>query len=141
MQNRIAVFALIVLLMLIGRALTGRRIVPEHSADTLNRVVLYVNLPAALLLYASRLKPGVALLGTIAVPRLLLAFSVGVVLLLATLPVAMTGASASARAARSRPYLMLLPGFHGCCRSTTSSCGRPRPGSARCTEWVVAPGY
>ncbi len=47
MQNLIAVFALIVLLMGIGRVLTWRRIVPERSADTLDRVVLQVNLPAA----------------------------------------------------------------------------------------------
>ena len=47
MQNRIAVFALIVLRMGIGRALIWRRIVPERSADTRNRVVPYVNLPAA----------------------------------------------------------------------------------------------
>jgi predicted permease len=85
MQNLIAVFALIMLLMGIGRVLTWRRIVPERSADTLNLVVLYVNLPAAVLLYASRLKPGLALLGTLAVPWLLLAFSVGAVLLLARL--------------------------------------------------------
>lgn len=76
-------FAFIIALIAIGHLLGRRRVLPERAADTLNLVVLYVNLPAAVLLYASKLHASPQLLGLVAVPWLLLGASVLAVLGLA----------------------------------------------------------
>ena len=52
--------------MLIGRARVWRRIAPERSADTLNRVVLYSTCRRRCCCTASQLELNVALLGAIA---------------------------------------------------------------------------
>lgn len=82
MQLPVATFAFLLLLIAIGRMLAWRRVMPERAADTLNLVVLYVNLPATVLLYASRLQPDRELLAVAALPWLLLLVSAGAVLLL-----------------------------------------------------------
>lgn len=78
-------FAFIIALIALGHLLGRRRVLPERAADTLNLVVLYVNLPAAVLLYASKLAWSPQLLGLVAVPWLLLAASALAVLALARL--------------------------------------------------------
>lgn len=95
MQLPLATFAFLLLLIAIGRLLAWRRVLPERAADTLNLVVLYVNLPAMVLLYASRLQLNRALLAVAAMPWLLLLISAAVVWLLARAlrwPRAVTGA-------------------------------------------------
>ncbi|MCB1569608.1 MAG: AEC family transporter, partial [Xanthomonadales bacterium] len=51
----VSTFALILVLIAIGRVLHWRGWVPGNAADVLNLVVLHVCLPAAILLYAPRL--------------------------------------------------------------------------------------
>lgn len=70
-------FALVLAMLALGYAFQRLRVLPDGAAQTLNLVVLYVCLPAAVLRYAPRLQPEPALLGVAAVPWLLL---------LATLP-------------------------------------------------------
>lgn len=78
-------FAFILALLAIGRWLTWRRLLPDSAPATLNLVVLYVCLPAAILLYAPRLVFERDLLGLIAVPWLVLVASSALVLALARL--------------------------------------------------------
>ncbi len=95
MHLPLATFAFLLLLIAIGRLLAWRRVLPERAADTLNLVVLYVNLPAMVLLYASRLQLNRALLAVAAMPWLLLLISAAAVWLLARAlrwPRAVTGA-------------------------------------------------
>ncbi len=65
-------FALVLAMLALGYAFQRLRVLPADAARTLNLVVLYVCLPAAVLRYAPRLHPEPALLGVIAVPWLLL---------------------------------------------------------------------
>jgi predicted permease len=76
-------FAFILAMLAAGRLLAWRRIVPADTPAGLNLVVLYVCLPAAVLLYAPRLAFERELLGLIALPWLILAASAGLTLLLA----------------------------------------------------------
>lgn len=69
-------FALILAMLALGYAFQRLRVLPENAAQTLNLVVLYVCLPAAVLRYAPRLELEPALLGVAAVPWLLLAATV-----------------------------------------------------------------
>lgn len=72
-------FLLVVALLAAG-ALCGRlRLFGDQAAEVLNRVVLYVCLPAAILLHASKLTWSPAVVAVAAVPWLLLAGSVPVV--------------------------------------------------------------
>ncbi len=68
-------FGFILAMLALGRLLAWRRLVPESSPATLNLVVLYVCLPAAILLYAPRIVFSAELLGVIAVPWLILVAS------------------------------------------------------------------
>lgn len=70
-------FALVLAMLALGYLFQRLRVLPDSSAQTLNLVVLYVCLPAAVLRYAPRLELEPALVGIAAVPWLLL---------LATLP-------------------------------------------------------
>ncbi|MCK9366530.1 MAG: AEC family transporter [Metallibacterium scheffleri] len=91
----VATFAFLLLLIVIGRVLAWRRVLPERAADTLNLVVLYVNLPAMVLLYASRLQLGRELAAVALLPWLLLLVAALAVWLLARVlrwPRAVTGA-------------------------------------------------
>jgi len=76
-------FTFILAMFAAGRLLAWRRIVPADAPAALNLVVLYVCLPAAVLLYAPRLAFERELLGLIALPWLILGASAGVTLLLA----------------------------------------------------------
>lgn len=76
-------FALILAMLALGYAFQRLRVLPDNAAQTLNLVVLYVCLPAAVLRYAPRLQLEPALIGIAVVPWLLL---------LATVPLVMVAA-------------------------------------------------
>jgi predicted permease len=72
-------FALILAMLALGMVFARRRTFPDNAADTLNRVVLYLCLPAAVLTYVPRLQLDLSLAGIIATPWLLMLLSVGLV--------------------------------------------------------------
>ncbi|MGV8959729.1 MAG: AEC family transporter [Stenotrophomonas sp.] len=74
-------FALILTMLALGMGFARLRALPDNSADVLNRVVLYVCLPAAVLLYVPRLQLDVSLIGIIATPWLLMLATLGLVAL------------------------------------------------------------
>ena len=76
-------FALILAMLALGMALGRTTLLPANASETLNLVVLYVCLPAAVLRYAPRLQLEPALLGVVAVPWLLLGATVVLVGVLA----------------------------------------------------------
>lgn len=76
-------FAFILALLAVGRLLAWRHLVPDTAPAALNLVVLYVCLPAAILLYAPRLVFERELIGLIAVPWSILVASSALVLTLA----------------------------------------------------------
>ncbi len=75
-------FAIILVLLAVGRLLAWRRLVPENAAEVLNLVVLNVCLPATILQYAPKLVFERELMGLVAIPWLLLVVSTGLVWLL-----------------------------------------------------------
>ncbi|BDU14996.1 AEC family transporter [Lysobacter auxotrophicus] len=72
-------FALVLAMLALGYLFQRLRVLPGDAARTLNLVVLYVCLPAAVLRYVPRLHLEPALLGVIAVPWLLLGATVLIV--------------------------------------------------------------
>ena len=78
-------FAFILALLAIGRVLRWRAWVPENAPDTLNLVVLYVCLPAAILLFAPKLVFERELIALVAIPWLILLATIVLVLPLAKL--------------------------------------------------------
>lgn len=76
-------FALILAMLALGYAFQRLRVLPDNAAQTLNLVVLYVCLPAAVLRYAPRLHLEPALIGIAVVPWVLLLATIGLVTLLA----------------------------------------------------------
>lgn len=76
-------FALILLMLALGYAFQRLRALPEDAAQTLNLVVLYVCLPAAVLRHAPRLQLEPSLIGVALVPWALLLASVVLVTLAA----------------------------------------------------------
>ena len=74
-------FALILTMLGIGMLFARLRVLPDNAAEVLNRIVLYVCLPAAVLTYVPRLQMDVSLLGTVATPWLLAVATVGLVTL------------------------------------------------------------
>ncbi|MEN1942055.1 AEC family transporter [Luteimonas sp. MJ174] len=76
-------FALMLAMLALGMLFARLRVFPEGAADTLNLVVLYVCLPAAILVYVPRLRFEPDLLGLVAVPWLLAAASWALLRLLA----------------------------------------------------------
>ncbi len=78
-------FALVLLLIAVGKLCAELRLLPASAAITLNQIALNVCLPAAVLRFASQLEFETTLLGLMVVPWLLLLFSVGVVYLLGKL--------------------------------------------------------
>jgi len=78
-------FALILLMLALGYAFQRLRVLPQDAAQTLNLVVLYVCLPAAVLRHAPRLHLEPALFGVALVPWVLLLASVVLVTLAARL--------------------------------------------------------
>lgn len=72
-------FALVLAMLALGYLFQRLRVLPGDAAQTLNLVVLYVCLPAAVLRYVPRLHVEPALLGVVAVPWLLLGATVPLV--------------------------------------------------------------
>lgn len=64
-------FALILTMLALGMAFARLRVLPANAAETLNLVVLYVCLPAAVLIYVPRLHVDATLAGVIVTPWLL----------------------------------------------------------------------
>jgi predicted permease len=81
----LSTFAFILGLLAIGRVLRWRKIVAENAPDSLNLVVLYVCLPAAILLYAPKLTFSSELIGLAAIPWIILLVTIAIVLPLAKL--------------------------------------------------------
>ena len=79
----LASFAFIFAMLVVGRLLAWRRVVPDDAPAALNLVVLYVCLPAAVLLHAPRLQFERALLGLVALPWLILVASAATTLAMA----------------------------------------------------------
>lgn len=69
-------FALVLAMLALGLAFQHLRLFPDSAPEVLNKVVLYVCLPAAVLVYAPRLQLGRELLAVAAVPWLLLGATV-----------------------------------------------------------------
>lgn len=65
-------FALILTMLGLGMAFSRLRALPDNTADVLNRIVLYVCLPAAVLIYVPRLRLDASLVGLMATPWLLM---------------------------------------------------------------------
>ena len=78
-------FALILAMLALGMLFARLRTLPDSAAETLNLVVLYVCLPAAILIHVPRLRMDPSLLGIVATPWLLALAGSGAVLLLARL--------------------------------------------------------
>ncbi len=74
-------FALILTMLALGMVFARLRVFPENAADVLNRVVLYVCLPAAVLIYVPRLHMDASLLGVAATPWVLAVATVALVTL------------------------------------------------------------
>ena len=74
-------FALILAMLGIGMLFARLRALPDNAADVLNRVVLYLCLPAAVLIYVPRLEMQHALLGLAVTPWLLVLATVALVTL------------------------------------------------------------
>ena len=72
-------FALILLMLALGYAFQRLRAFPDNAAQTLNLVVLYVCLPAAVLRYAPKLHLEPALIGVALVPWALLPLAIACV--------------------------------------------------------------
>ncbi|MET0808279.1 MAG: AEC family transporter [Pseudoxanthomonas sp.] len=64
-------FALILTMLALGMLFARLKVLPGNAAETLNLVVLYVCLPAAVLIYVPRLHMDASLIGLIATPWLL----------------------------------------------------------------------
>lgn len=80
-----ASFAFVLLLLALGRTLSWRRLVPDSAPDALNIVVLYICMPASILLQVPKLQFGSTTLSVVLVPWLLLGFSTVLVLAAARL--------------------------------------------------------
>ena len=74
-------FALILTMLALGMVFARLRVFPENAADVLNRVVLYVCLPAAVLIYVPRLHMDTSLLGVAVTPWVLAVATVALVTL------------------------------------------------------------
>ena len=69
-------FVLILAMLALGLLFRRLRVFPDNAGEVLNRVVLYVLLPAAVLIYAPRLELGPEVLAVAAVPWALLVATV-----------------------------------------------------------------
>jgi len=74
-------FALILTMLALGMLFARLKALPGNAAEVLNLVVLYVCLPAAVLIYAPRLRLDASLLGLVVTPWLLAAATVALVTL------------------------------------------------------------
>lgn len=74
-------FALILTMLALGMLFARLKALPANAAEVLNLVVLYVCLPAAVLIYVPRLHVDASLLGVIVTPWVLAVVTVGLVTL------------------------------------------------------------
>lgn len=74
-MNVFASFAFVLLLMALGRSLAWRRLVPDSAPDALNTVVLYVCMPASILLQVPQLRLTPDTVHVVLLPWLLLVLS------------------------------------------------------------------
>ena len=74
-------FALILTMLALGMLFARLKVLPANAAEVLNLVVLYVCLPAAVLIYVPRLQVDASLLGVIVTPWLLAVVTVALVTL------------------------------------------------------------
>ena len=72
-------FALILSMLALGLLFQRLRLFPDNAAEVLNKVVLYVCLPAAVLTYVPRLQLDASLLGVVATPWILTVATVALV--------------------------------------------------------------
>ena len=80
-----AAYGTILLLIALGRLFAAARVLPHNAAETLNRVVIVLCLPALIFIHVPTLEPSRDLLPLVAMPWLLLALTIGLVLLAARL--------------------------------------------------------
>ncbi|MEX2500673.1 MAG: AEC family transporter [Wenzhouxiangellaceae bacterium] len=76
-----AAYGTILLLIALGRLFAAGRILPDNAAETLNRVVIVLCLPALIFIHVPTLEPSWALLPLVLTPWLLLALTIALVLL------------------------------------------------------------
>ena len=74
-------FALMLTMLALGMLFTRLKLLPGSAAEVLNLVVLYVCLPAAVLIYVPRLQVDASLIGVIVTPWVLAVVSVALVTL------------------------------------------------------------
>ena len=74
-------FALILTMLALGMLFARLRAFPDNAGDVINRVVLYVCLPAAMLTYVPRLRLDTSLMGVVVTPWLLTVATVALVAL------------------------------------------------------------
>jgi len=79
----VAAYGTILLLIALGRLFAAGRVLPDNAADTLNRVVIVLCLPALIFIHVPTLEPSWDLLPLVLIPWLLLALTVVMVLLAA----------------------------------------------------------
>ena len=75
-----AAYGTILLLIGLGRLFAADRVLPDNAADTLNRLVIVVCLPALILIHVPTLEASWSLLPLALVPWILLALTIGLVL-------------------------------------------------------------
>ena len=74
-------FALILTMLALGMAFARLKVLPANAAETLNLIVLYVCLPAAILIYVPRLHVDASLAGLVFTPWLLAVATTALVVL------------------------------------------------------------
>jgi len=79
----VAAYGTILLLIALGRLFAAGRVLPDNAADTLNRVVIVLCLPALIFIHVPTLEPSLDLLPLVVIPWLLLVLTVAAVLLAA----------------------------------------------------------
>ncbi|MGE8234515.1 MAG: AEC family transporter [Stenotrophomonas sp.] len=72
-------FALILAMLALGMLFARLRVFPDNAADVLNKVVLYICLPAAVLTYVPRLQLDASLIGIMLTPWLLMLLTLALV--------------------------------------------------------------
>lgn len=75
-----AAYGTILLLIALGRLFAAGRVLPDNAADTLNRVVIVLCLPALIFIHVPTLEPSWNLLPLALMPWLLLAMTIAIVL-------------------------------------------------------------
>jgi hypothetical protein len=76
----VAAYGTILLLIALGRLFAAGRVLPDNAAETLNRVVIILCLPALIFLHVPTLEPSLDLLPLALAPWLLLALTIALVL-------------------------------------------------------------